>query len=151
MSENTTVDLDQLLDADLDDLADLPEFASFPAGCHKSTLEVQIKDISGKKMIEVKLTGIETVELVKPEEDKPISAGQVSSALFDLSNEFAQGAFKKLMQPIKEHLGVSSLRDVIEQSKGLEVEAVTSFRKGKAKPGETEIPMYFEIKKLLIS
>lgn len=142
---------DSLLDANIDDLADLPEFANFPAGSHRATLSITQKTINNKPMIEVKLTGIETVELSKPEEDKPITAGQVSSALYDLSNEFAQGAFKKLVAPVAAALGVSSIRDLIESAEGTEVEAVTAFRKGKAKPGETEVPMYFEIKKLIVA
>lgn len=146
MSDN----FDALLDANLDDLADLPEFADFPAGVHRCTVGISKKEINGKPYMEVKLTGVETVELSKPEEDKPISAGQTSSALYSLENEFGQGAFKKLVAPLAAHLGVSSIRELVEQVPGTEVEAVTSFRKGKAKPGETEVPMYFEIKKLII-
>lgn len=139
-----------ILDANLDDLADLPEFANFPAGVHTASLSITKKEINGKPMIEVKLTGKETVELSKPEEDKPISAGQVSSALYDLTNEFAQGNFKKLVTPLASALGCASIRELIEQAEGTEVEAVTSYRKGKKKEGETEAPLYFEIKKLSI-
>lgn len=146
-----TQDFDALLDANLDDLADLPAFENFPAGVHRCTLSITQKPINGKPMMEVKLTGIETVELTKPEEDKPISAGQVSSALYDLSNEFAQGAFKRIVAPVAASLGVSSIRDLIEQAEGTEVEAVTAYRKGKKKEGETEVPMYFEIKKLIVA
>lgn len=144
-------DFDALLDVSLEDLADLPEFANFPAGSHRCTLSITQKAINNKPMMEVKLTGIETVELSKPEEDKPISVGQVSSALFDLTNEFAQGAFKRLISPVAASLGVSSIRELVEQAEGTEVEAVTSFRKGKKKEGETEVPLYFEIKKLIVS
>lgn len=137
---------DSLLDANLDDLADLPDFASFPAGVHRATIAIQQKTVNDKPGMEVSLTGIETVELSKPEEDKPISAGQVSSALYFLDNEFGQGAFKKLIAPLAANLGVSSIRDLIEQCKGMEVEAVTSYRTNK-KTGDT----YFEIKKLIIA
>lgn len=147
MSDN----FDALLDADLDDLADLPAFENFPAGVHKCSLSITKKTINDKPMMEVKLTGIETVELKEPETDKPITAGQVSSQLFDLSNEFAQGAFKKLVAPVAASLGVSSIRDLMEQAEGTEVEAVTAYRKGKKKDGETEVPMYFDIKKLIVS
>lgn len=148
MTENNN--FDALLDANLDDLADLPSFENFPAGSHKATLSITNKQINGKPMIEVKLTGIETTELAS-ETDKPITAGQVSSALYDLSNEYAQGNFKKLVAPLAAHLDVYSIRDLLTEAEGTEVEAVTSYRKGKAKPGETEVPVYFEIKKLLIA
>jgi len=112
---------------------------------------MQQKTINNKPAIEVTLTGIETVELSKPEEDKPITAGQVSSAAYFMDNEFGQGAFKKLVSPLAGHLGVTSLREIISESAGTECEAVTAFRKGKVKPGETEAPIYFDIKKLIIA
>lgn len=141
MSDN----FDSILDANLDDLADLPEFASFPAGVHRCTVSLTKKEINSKPAIEVKLTAIETVELSKPDEDKPVNAGQVSSAAYFLDNEFGQGAFKKLVAPLAAALGVSSLRDLLEQAEGTEVEAVTAFRPNK-KTGEK----YFDIKKLII-
>lgn len=137
---------DAILDASLDDLADLPEFASFPAGVHRCTVSLTKKEINSKPAIEVKLVAIETVELSKPEEDKPVNAGQVSSAAYFLDNEFGQGAFKKLVAPLAASLGVSSLRELLEQAEGTEVEAVTAFRKNK-KTGEE----YFDIKKLIVS
>jgi len=148
---NDNANFDSILDANLDDLADLPEFANFPAGVHRCTVSMLQKTINSKPAIEVTLTGIETVELSKPEEDKPISAGQTSSSAYFMDNEFGQGAFKKLVAPLAGHLGVTSLREIIEQSAGTEVEAVTAFRMGKAKPGETDRPVYFEIKKLIIA
>jgi hypothetical protein len=81
---------DSILDANLDDLADLPEFANFPAGVHRCTVSMQQKTINNKPAIEVTLTGIETVELSKPEEDKPINAGQTSSAAYFMDNEFGK-------------------------------------------------------------
>lgn len=146
MSDN----FDNLLDASLDDLADLPEFSNFPAGAHKCTLSIVQKTINNKPAMEVKLTGIETVELSKPEEDQPINAGAVSSAAYFMDNEFGQGAFKKLIAPLAAHLGVSTLREVVEQAEGMEVTAITSYRTGKKKPGDDEAPVYFEIKKLLV-
>lgn len=137
---------DALLDANLDDLADLPEFADFPAGVHRCTLAVSQKSVNNKPAMEIKLTGIETVELSKPEEDKPISAGQTSSALYFMDNEFGQGQFKKLIAPVAASLGVGNLRELIESVAGTEVEAVTSFRKNK----KTD-DVYFEIKKLIVS
>ena len=142
MSDN----FDALLDVSLDDLADLPEFADFPAGVHRCTVSITKKEVNSKPAMEVKLTGIETVELSKPEEDKPINAGQTSSSLYFLDNEFGQGAFKKLVAPLAAHLGVGNLRELIEQVEGTEVEAVTSFRKNK-KTDE----LYFEIKKLIVA
>lgn len=148
MSDNN---FDSILDANLDDLSDLPEFANFPAGVHRCTVSIIQKSINNKPAMEVTLTAIETVELSKPEEDKPINPGQTASSAYFMDNEFGQGAFKKLVAPLAASLGVSSIRDLIEQCAGTECEAVTAFRRGKAKPGETDRPVYFEIKKLIIS
>lgn len=136
---------DSLLDANLDDLADLPEFSDFPAGVHRCTINISQKAVNGKPAMEVKLTGIETVELSKPEEDKPINAGATSSSLFFMDNEFGQGAFKKLIAPLAASLGASSLREVVDQSSGMEVEAVTTFKHNK-KNGQD----YFTISKLIV-
>ena len=138
MSDNNA-NFDSLLDASLDDLADLPEFANFPAGVHRCTISLKQKAINDKPAIEVTLKAIETVELSKPEEDKPVSVGQTSSSAYFLDNEFGQGAFKKLVAPLAASLGVASLRDLLEAAEGTEVEAVTAFRKGKIKPAFTNM------------
>ncbi len=145
MTENNQ-DFDALLDANLDDLADLPEFADFPAGVHRCTVDITRKEVNGKQAMEVKLTAIETVELTNADADKPVNAGQTSSTLFFLDNEFGQGAFKKLVAPLAAHLGVSSLRELLDQASGTECEAVTAFRTNK-KTGDK----YFDIKKLIVS
>lgn len=137
---------DSLLDATLDDLADLPEFSDFPAGVHRCTISISQKSINSKPAMEVKLIGIETVELAKPEEDKPITAGHSCSSLFFMDNEFGQGAFKKLIAPLAANLGASSLREVVEGAEGMECEVVTTFKHNK-KNGQD----YFTISKLIVS
>jgi hypothetical protein len=132
MSENN-VNLDSLLDATLDDLADLPEFAPYPAGAHKVTIELESKEVNKHPSIELKLKAIETLELADPTNSQPLAAGAESGVLFMLDNEFAQGNMKKVLRPLQEHLGVSSLRDIITQSKGMEVTVVTNVRWNKDK------------------
>jgi hypothetical protein len=132
MSENN-VNLDSLLDATLDDLADLPEFAPYPAGAHKVIIELESKEVNKHPSIELKLKAIETLELADPTNSHPLAAGAESSVLFMLDNEFAQGSMKKVLRPLQEHLGVSSLRDIIAQSKGMEVTVVTNVRWNKDK------------------
>lgn len=126
-------DLDSLLDATLDDLADVPEFKPFPAGAHRCTINWAFKEISKQMCPEIKLTAIETIELSNPE-DTPVKAGDTAAQAFLLKNkegkknEISEGQLKNLLKPLQEHLGTASNRETIEKSNGLEVVAVTKLR-----------------------
>jgi len=124
-------DIDSLLDSTLDDLEDLPEFKPFPPGAHQVSISLELKKINDKDAVEMTLKGIATLELVEPTKDEPIKEGDETSIVFFLDNEFARGNMKKLLTPIGEALGNSKIRDVIEQTKGLECLAITSLRKNK--------------------
>ena len=136
---NNLVDIDSLLDATLDDLADVPEFKPFPKGTHKCTLNIAQKDINGHAAMEWKLTGQETIELADPE-DTPIKAGDVCSGAFILTkdeggkkvvNELAQGQFKELLKPFTAHFGTATNRDTVEAMNGCTVVATMGQRAGK--------------------
>lgn len=129
MSESN---LDSLLDMNLDDLADLPEFKVFPAGAHRCTLAWESKSVNDKPSLECKLRLVETVEFADPSET-PMEAGTESSMLFQLQNEFSQGKLKEVIKPLAEHFGVGKLSEVIEASKGVEVLAITKQRMNKDK------------------
>ncbi len=53
MNENTSIDLDSLLDGTLDDLADLPESVPFHAGGHKISLSLEAKIKHKMKMLQI--------------------------------------------------------------------------------------------------
>ena len=90
--------LNDLLDANLDDLADLPEFGIYPSGVHRVIINWESKEVNKHPSMEMKMKLIETVELANPAEDQPVAAGTESSSLFMLDNEFGQGAFKQIMK-----------------------------------------------------
>lgn len=128
----SNVSIDSLLDASLDDLADLPEFKVFPAGAHQCIISFEKKQIGTHPAVEAKLRMIATVELADPAEVAP-EAGTESSVAYMLDNEFGQGNFKKLMKPLQEHFGLSKVSEILEAAAGLEVLVVTKVRQNKEK------------------
>lgn len=122
--------LNDLLDANLDDLADLPEFGVFPAGVHKVVISWEQKTVNNHPSIELKMKAIETEELSNPE-DTPLTAGAEGSVLFMLDNEFGQGKLKQIIKPLAGATGQGQLRGIIEASNGMEVSVVTKVRQNK--------------------
>lgn len=133
----TNAALDSLLDSTLDDLADLPTFQPFPAGAHRCTVEFEEKMINKKPAVELKLIGIETVELADPGEDKPIEPKQETQVLYILTkedgsaNEVSQGKLKETLKPLGEATGETNLRKIMAAAKGMEVLAITKKRENK--------------------
>jgi hypothetical protein len=125
--------LDSLLDATLDDLADLPSFKPFPVGAHKALASFDTKEINGKAAIELNFKYVEAVELADPAEEAP-KAGDTSSTMFMLDNEFGQGNFKKCAQPFAEAMGFKTMREVVEGVKDVECILVSGQRKDKNDP-----------------
>jgi hypothetical protein len=128
----TTTNLDSILDMQLDDIADLPEFKVFPAGAHRVTIKFDKKEINKHPAMELKLKLIETVEIVDPSEIAP-AAGTESSVAFMLDNEFGVGKFKEVLKPLAAHLGLSQVSEIIEQSADMECLVVTKIRTNKEK------------------
>lgn len=124
--------LNNLLDANLADLADLPEFGTFPAGSHKVTIKFEQKEVNNHPCIELQMTAIETLELSDPNA-APLKAGDQGSVLYMMDNEFGQGNFKKMIKPLAEATGHSNLRAVMEAANGMEVEVITKIRQNKDK------------------
>lgn len=125
--------MDDLLDMSIGDLADLPEFKPFPAGAHRVVFNYESKDVNGARCIEFKLKAVETLELNDPVGDVALVPGAETSVLYQLDNEFAQGKFKPLVTALAAHHGVSSVREALEASKGMELTVVTKTRANKDK------------------
>jgi hypothetical protein len=138
--------LDGLLDATLDDLADIPEFKLYPEGAHKVAIHWNIgKTLEGvtyadgpnkgklKQFIELKMTGIETVELPEGSTETPIEKGAEAQCLFDLANEFGQGKFKACMNGLAASYGAKSNRELMTLSQAAEVVVVVKHRQNKEK------------------
>lgn len=135
MSTNQNQDsasIDALLDASIDDLDDLPEFAVYPAGVHKVIVKFSTKSINDAPAVELSMSAVETVELVNSD-DTPLVAGAESSVLFMLNNEFGQGKLKAIMKPLSAIYGTTSIKDTMEAASGGEFIITTKVRQNKDK------------------
>lgn len=133
MSSQDQADIDSILDATLDDLADLPEFKIFPAGAYNGTMELSVKKMGDNTGVEFKFTNAEVVELSDPTQEAP-SVGATTSVGYQLNNEFGQGALKKVLESIKSGMSLpdgTTNRELMELSKGANVQVVLSSRADK--------------------
>lgn len=146
MSEQTIVDLGELLDVTLDDIDDLPDNSPFPAGSHYCKASFAQKEINKKPAIELSLELIETVELANPE-DTPPKPKDTCSSLYFLDNEYGLGNFKKAASPFATHFGISSLREIVEAVKDIECVVTSSLKSDKT----DKTKVYLQIKDIKIA
>lgn len=133
MSSQDQADIDTLLDATLDDLADLPEFKIFPAGAYNGTMELNVKKMGDNTGVEFKFTNQEVVELSDPTQEAP-AVGATTTIGYQLNNDIGQGALKKVLESIKEGMQLpdgTTNRELMELSKGANVQVVFSSRADK--------------------
>lgn len=130
--------LDMLLDATLDDLADMPEFAVCPAGVHLQ--EVSSWEEDGT-VIYINLKHQETEELADPTAT-PLPAGTTVNLRLDQANEYGQGDLKKFLKALRPSVGGDTVREILENSKGTQVRNVTTLRPDK----KEKTKKYFGIK-----
>jgi len=132
--------VDALLDATLDDLPDLPEFKAYPAGVHECIIDFEKKVKPAEKnkpreiTINCKLKAIRTIELSDEANDAPLNEGDETTVMFQLGNEFGQGALKNLLKDLAAGLGVpegSSLQAIMDAAKGCQAKVTTQVRENK--------------------
>lgn len=141
MTDNTA----SLLDSNLDDLADLPEFVVPPAGAYNTTIQgIEEKKIGDHPAVEVKLRFDATLELASPS-DAPIKEGTESSISFMLDNEFGVGGMKAFLKPLQVALGTNTPRETMAAAKGMQVMVVTKVRSGK---GDNADKKYLSVTKV---
>lgn len=130
-------DLDNLLDATLDDLEDLPSFTPFPRGAHRVLASFEEKEINGAQCVELNLTMIETIEYSDPltaeelAKGKGTKEGDTCNTMYQLANKYGSGHFKAAAAVFGEHLGLTSLRDIVDQVTDIECIVITSLRPDK--------------------
>lgn len=136
-----------LLDMNLDDLADLPEFIVPPAGAYQATiLSMEAKKIGDHPAVEVKFR-LNTVEELSDASEAPPAAGTECSTSFMTDNEFGVGALKALLKPLGAHFGIANVRELMAASANAEILLVTKVRKGK-KGTDKEDQRYLGIHKV---
>jgi hypothetical protein len=118
LNDSTLNTLD-LLDAKLEDLADLPEWVTFPAGVYKCKPSVKIEkklNTKSKAMETIITIGaklIEIKELNDPASVK-VAVDSETSCRFTWENEFGQGGLKKLLAPIAALTKISSVKQLLD-------------------------------------
>jgi len=132
MSENTQVNLSDLLSASIDDLADMPEFAVLPNGVHRVRIKFETKEVNKHPCVELKMVVIETIELSETTDAAP-AAGTEAGCLYMMDNDLGQGQFKEIIKPLAVHLNEGNIGKVIELAKDMEVTVVTKKRQNKDK------------------
>jgi hypothetical protein len=125
--------LDNILDATLDDLADMPSISLFPNGAHKVRLESKID--TKKSSVMLTLHYIEPLELADPTQTAP-AAKDKNTVFFNLlkkdgtANAYAQGALKEIVKVLQAQFGGSTTTEVLEAAKDAEVAVVTKIKLG---------------------
>jgi hypothetical protein len=135
-----------LLDAQLDDLEDLPEFKPFNPGAHQLIATFAEKTINDKAAVELTLKLVETIELSDPQQEFDAPGTECSMAFF-LDNEFARGNLKKVAKPFGAALGLGTIREIVEGVKNVECLALTTLRKDKNDPDR----FYLNIKEIQVT
>lgn len=120
---------DNILDATLDDLADLPQVKPFPAGVHKASMVITLPPVKpGKKQqVMVKFKHQAVVEQVDPNREAPSPDDEAMMFIHIYGkdggpNEIGQGQLKMLLKPMQEAGLTGNTRELIEATKsGLDV------------------------------
>lgn len=103
--------LEDLFDADLEDIADLAGFETPPAGAYILKVSTETKEINDKPSVVANFEVIETVELKEKDESSkkyrpPVQPGTMFSTAFILGNAVAEGRLKQFLAPFAEHFGI---------------------------------------------
>lgn len=121
-------------DAVLDDIDDLPGFATFPTGAYAVTLTEGLarKKINEHDAIEMAMTLDEILELnpedldnhEEGEEETPPQVGDICSTSFMLDNKFGVQKLKDATVSIKKALGTSKIGELCAGTKGMKLMVV---------------------------
>lgn len=135
-------DLSLLGNFSMEDLADIPEFRTFPAGDHvvNTTFEVK-KSKKLAPMVVVTFKAIETAELVN-EADTPLREGETNKFYCMLNSEYGQADLRKIIGPIATATGTSNLADIISavnEEGGVNLLITTYQREDKKEPGKMDL------------
>lgn len=126
MVDENTVDVVGL-GASLDDIEDLPSFATFPTGSYVINLVngIERKEINEKIAAEVSMVLKDIVELDPNNLDKdeaPPKIGDIGSVAYMLANKFGVGRYKEdWLAPLSKVLNTKVLGEIEAGSKGLDL------------------------------
>lgn len=143
--------LDNLLDSTLEDLADLQKFEPLPKGSYRLAVNWSIPESDEFRIVQLKLTMLEALEIPGVEEDKFPAVGKAATFYMRLQrldgepmvwkdgtpNTQDQGRFKEVLKalaPVFNPDGSLTNRAMMEASEGAEVVATLGVRASKTDP-----------------
>lgn len=112
-AEAQFANLDDLFAADLDDIADLPSFATPPKGSYIGRVTTDVKEINNKGAVEATFEVVETVELENPETDVAPAVGTKFSTAFMLGNAISEGKLKQFLAPFAAHFDTTNVGQLV--------------------------------------
>lgn len=115
-------DLFDLLDKNIDDIADLPSFKVPDTGIYKLLLGIETKSVNDKPCVIAKLTVKELVELADSSVDEKDRAkdGDKFDVMYMLKDkdgnnqEVSWGLLKQLAEPFEAHFGTKNLKEIMK-------------------------------------
>lgn len=125
--------IEDLFNASIEDLADLPSYETPPAGAYILRVSMDVKKINEKDAVEAAFEVIETQELANPS-DTPVLAGTKFSQAFLIGNEYGLGNLKKFLAPFQEHYQSANIGALIGEIKDVTIAGTVKTRKDKNDP-----------------
>lgn len=130
--------LDSVIARDINDIPDLPDYKTPPAGSYALLIEkIEPKEIGDKTALQITYI-VDTVrELVVPdtdEKDQVIPGNKFTEAFFfdKVENiDMTLGALKKKFAPLSEPFGTTDLKEILEKSVGMKIDCVIHNRVNK--------------------
>ena len=144
-------DINSLLDANLEDLADLQKFEPLPVGSYKQRISWEIPESEEKVTVVMKLAVIECLDIPGVEEENLPAAGKEATFWMDLqkkdgspilwkdgsANTTGQGMLKEVLlalAPVFNPEGTLTVREIISASEGAEVLTTLKIKASKQDP-----------------
>jgi hypothetical protein len=136
-NQNANFEAASILDANIEELKEVAGFEVPNPGIYTLLATTAIKEINNATCVELAITVVECNEQDDPTA-APTIPGTKSSMLFDLSRDFAVSDMKKILKPFSESLGVSNVRQLVEEAiNDVQIVAKVGRRAGKVKqPGD---------------
>lgn len=125
--EMKVIPIEDLMDASIDDLADMPKFELPPKGHYQFSVSMAQKVVNEKKCVEATLVVDQTLELANTDE-KQMENGSKFSALFMMENEWGQASFKEFITPISKALGYKTVGQAVRECQNVRIAAVLKHR-----------------------
>ena len=125
-------DVSNLLDTDLQDLADLADFKVPAAGRYRLGLSVETKEVGGHPAVVFNYDVQEVLELANPE-DTPPTIGDKFGENFNIDNEFGTGKLKKVLKPYAAHFNASNIGQLLSTLDGIVITGTVKRREDKEK------------------